>query len=448
MKITTPIVDFVDDYVKKDFSRLHMPGHKGKKHLGCEHLDITEIGGADDLYSANGIIRESEENASSLFRTAYTFYSTEGSTLAIKTMLALVAERDGYIVASRNAHKSFLHACALLDLDVEWLYPDDFFHLCCCDVTAEKVERVLSAAKKLPCAVYLTSPDYLGNILDIKHIAKVCDDFGVPLVVDNAHGAYLAFCEPSMHPIALGAHMCCDSAHKTLPVLTGGAYLHISEKADKKYINNARSRLALFASTSPSYLILQSLDLCNKTIAEGYADKIGKCIEKVNKTKEELEKNGISVYPSEPLKIVIETKKIGYLGTELADLLREEMLEFEYSDDDYIVAMFTPENDYRDYERLIKAFVNLGKKPAIASDNMCPPKPKKVMSIRQAILSESVTVNVDDAEGRICASPTVSCPPAVPVVMSGELISREAIALLKRYGIETVEVVKGEKRDV
>ena len=277
MKITTPIVDFVNEYVKKDISRLHMPGHKGRRYLGCEHLDITEIGGADDLYSANGIIRESEENASSLFRTAYTFYSTEGSTLSIKTMLALVAERDGYIVASRNAHKSFLHACALLDLDVEWLYPDNFSHLCCCDVTADKVKRVLSCAKKLPCAVYLTSPDYLGNILDIKSIAKVCDDYGVPLVVDNAHGAYLAFCEPSMHPIALGAHMCCDSAHKTLPVLTGGAYLHIAKKADERYIKNARSKLALFASTSPSYLILQSLDMCNKTLADGYVENLKKC---------------------------------------------------------------------------------------------------------------------------------------------------------------------------
>ena len=448
MKITTPIVDFVDDYEKKDFSRLHMPGHKGKKHLGCEHLDITEIGGADDLYSANGIIRESEENASSLFHTAYTFYSTEGSTLAIKTMLALVAEHDGYIVASRNAHRSFLHACALLDLDVEWLYPDNFSHLCCCDVTAEKVKRVLSGAKKLPCAVYLTSPDYLGNILDIKSIARVCDDFGVPLVVDNAHGAYLAFCDPSMHPIALGAHMCCDSAHKTLPVLTGGAYLHVSEKADKKYINNARSRLALFASTSPSYLILQSLDLCNKTIAEGYVDKIETCIKKVSSTKEELERNGISVYPSEPLKIVIETKKIGYIGTELADILREEKLEFEYADDDYIVAMFTPENDDRDYERLIRAFMNLEKKPAIANDNIRPPKPQKVMSIRSAILSQSESVSAYNAEGRVCASPTVSCPPAVPIVMSGELISGEEIALLKRYGIEKVEVVKGEECDV
>ena len=444
MKITTPIVDFVNEYVKKDLSRLHMPGHKGKKQLGCEHLDITEIGGADDLYSANGIIRESEENASSLFRTAYTFYSTEGSTLTIKTMLALVAEKDGYIVATRNAHKSFLHACALLDLDVEWLYPDNFSHLCCCDVTADKVKRVLSCAKNLPCAVYLTSPDYLGNILDIKSIAKVCDDYGVPLVVDNAHGAYLAFCEPSMHPIALGAHMCCDSAHKTLPVLTGGAYLHVSEKSDKKYIRNSRSRLALFASTSPSYLILQSLDLCNKTIAEGYADKIEKCIEKVKQTKEELEKNGVSIYPSEPLKIVIETKKFGYVGTELADILREEKLEFEYSDDDYIVAMVTPENDDRDYERLIGAFAKLEKKCAIESDEILPSKPKKVMSIRSAVFSESESVSVDDAEGRICASPTVSCPPAVPVVMSGEQISREEIALLKRYGIETIELVKGE----
>ena len=214
-----------------------MPGHKGKPHLGCEAGDITEIDGADVLYSACGIIDESERNASDLFHTAHTFYSTEGSSLAIRAMLALVREQSAddrpLILAARNAHKAFVYGCALLDLRVEWLYPQQSHHVCDATITPSQLQKRLAEQTEKPCAVYVTSPDYLGNISDIAGLSAVCDAYGVPLLVDNAHGAYLGFLEPSLHPITLGATICCDSAHKTLPVLTGGAYLHVSSKAPK-----------------------------------------------------------------------------------------------------------------------------------------------------------------------------------------------------------------------
>ena len=438
----TPIVDFVKAYIEADVSRLHMPGHKGKSYLGCEALDITEIGGADVLYSADGIINESEENASSLFRTAHTFYSTEGSSLAIKAMLSIIAKKGDHILATRNAHKSLIYACALLDIDVEWIYPDEYTHLCSCNVTSQTVYEALDKAQKMPAAVYLTSPDYLGNILDITGISKVCDSFGVPVIVDNAHGAYLAFCNPSMHPIALGATMCCDSAHKTLPALTGGAYLHISSKADKRYTEIARARLSVFASTSPSYLILQSLDICNRVLADGYKELLDTTVRRVDRLKSELAGLGFSIYKSEPLKIVIETKKAGYRGTELAELLRKDKLEFEFCDDDYIVAMITPDTREIDFDRLLCAMSKIEIKAPIADIPIYPKKAKKVISLRDAIFCENETVDLSSALGRICASPTVACPPAVPVVMSGELVGESEIALLKRYGIEKIDVVK------
>ena len=143
----TPIFDFVKQYAASEISRFHMPGHKGiSSALGCEPLDITEVNGADVLYSPCGIIAESEKNATSLFETAHTFYSAEGSSLAIKAMLALATEITGsrerpLILAARNAHKAFLYACALLDLDVEWLYPGEESHLCSCILSAEDVEN-------------------------------------------------------------------------------------------------------------------------------------------------------------------------------------------------------------------------------------------------------------------------------------------------------------------
>ena len=234
----TPIADFVRDYAASDTSRLHMPGHKGRGPLGCEGLDITEIAGADELYEAEGIIARSEANTARLFGSAGSWYGTEGSSQCIRAMvfLALQAAPKGsqrpVLLAARNAHKALLYAAALLDIDVEWLWPPEGpdASLCACPVSPAALTAALDKleqAGRRPFGVYLTSPDYLGGVQDIAALAPVCHGRGIPLLVDNAHGAYLRFLPGgSRHPLDLGADLCCDSAHKTLPVLTGGAYLH------------------------------------------------------------------------------------------------------------------------------------------------------------------------------------------------------------------------------
>ena len=289
----TPIHDFVKSYVNSDTLRLHMPGHKGVSLLGCETSDITEITGADSLYHADGIILESENYASELFGSRHTYYSTEGSSLCIRAILYLIKRmsaangRSPRILAGRNAHKTFITAAALLDMDVDWIYPDNGSYLSC-PIDPDLLDSVLSSYKEKPTAVYVTSPDYLGNVADIGGIAKVCRAHGVILAVDNAHGAYLKFLAESTHPIDLGAHICCDSAHKTLPVLTGGAYMHISKDAPELFSREARNALSIFGSTSPSYLILQSLDLANKYISGELDKKLGAFISEVNARKDRL----------------------------------------------------------------------------------------------------------------------------------------------------------------
>ncbi|MBE5956990.1 MAG: amino acid decarboxylase [Lachnospiraceae bacterium] len=462
--MNTPIYDFVNEYREKKISRLHMPGHKGKAFLGCEPYDITEIAGADVLSNACGIIEESEKNASELFGTAHTFFSTEGSSLAIKTMLSLVmSDRDSsgyscsndkdipctfslrrrpFILAARNVHKSFIYGCALLDLDVEWLYPDDFKSLCNCKVSAASLDQLLSKAVVMPVAVYLTSPDYLGFVQDIEEIAKVCVKYGVPLLVDNAHGAYTKFLNPSRHPIDLGAAMCCDSAHKTLPVLTGGAYLHISKKAPASYTELARNAMAVFASTSPSYLILQSLDLCNRYLMDLYREKLNTCIEKVDAIKGFLHDRGFVIEPSEPLKLVIDTLKSGYRGEELNELLRKYQIESEFADPEYLVMMFTPEITERDYERIRTALSNVPTRSCLSKPIFHPEKAISRCSIREAVFGRRTTIPTAEAIGHISASPSVSCPPAIPIVISGEIITKEAVRLFEYYGIDSVEVLK------
>ena len=441
----TPIYNFVQNYIKSGASRFHMPGHKGKSFLGIEPFDITEIKGADELYSPSGLIAEREEHATKLFGTAHTYYSTEGSTLAIKAMLAL-ALNDAQggsrptLLAGRNAHKALIFAAALLDFDVEWLYGDDS-HACECKTTPDALRARLSAMSDLPFAVYITSPDYLGNIADVGELAKVCDEFGIPLLVDNAHGAYLAHLEPSLHPIALGASMCADSAHKTLPVLTGGAYMHIAKRA-AHFTERARSMISLFASTSPSYLILESLDLANAYMADGFKDRLAQSINNAEAVKGRLAELGFAPEATEPLKIVIRAAKYGYSGDELADRLREFDLECEFSDRDYLVLMLTPENDGGDLARLLDAFARIKPKEAIEASAVKLTCGERKCSIREAIFAPSEKIPTKKSVGRILATPTVSCPPAVPIGVSGELITEDTVNALLAYEIEEIEVIK------
>ena len=435
--MTTPIYDFVKKYSESEITRFHMPGHKGRGELGCEMYDITEISGADILYSADGIINESENNLSLLYGTAHSFYSTEGSTLAIKAMLRLATEdapcERSLVLAARNVHTAFIKAAALLDLDVEFIYSEREEHLCKCEISAEDVRRAILSAGKKPSAVYVTSPDYLGNILDISAISAVCRKSDIPLLVDNAHGAYLRFLPEDIHPISLGAAMSADSAHKTLSVLTGGAYLHISPDFSH-LVPRAREALSLFASTSPSYLTLSSLDLCNKALSESYKSKLSETVKRIEEIKKEITSLGIGLCESEPLKIVFKDGKI-------ASHLAENNIEVEFSDNDYTVLMITPENSESDFERLV--FAVRSYKPTDEKSEIFSVKPHtRALSVRQAMLSSSEIISVDDASGRICASPTVSCPPAVPIVISGEIITDEDVKTFKHYGINRISVVK------
>ena len=442
----TPICDFVRKYSESNALRLHMPGHKGASFLGMEHLDITEIDGADSLYEAVGVIARSEENASQLFGCK-TLYSTEGSSQCIRAMLYLVqlhARQIGAslrIAAGRNAHKAFLPAAALLDLDVDWLYPKGNAGYLSCILTAESVSDYLEEATEKPAAVYLTNPDYLGNLVDIASIAEVCRQHGVLLAVDNAHGAYLRFLPRSRHPMDLGADLCCDSAHKTLPVLTGGAYLHLSDQFAEKFGAQSKHAMAIFGSTSPSYLILQSLDRVNAYL-DTYQEKLASFLEPVYALKTALRKSGYSLSGNEPLKITISAKSYGYTGTCLADILVRQGIVPEFADADHLVLMLTPETGREGLERLGSVLMQIPKREPIAEHAPALQPAVQAMSIREAMLSYSGVVPVSESLGRVLAVPAVGCPPAVPIVACGERIDRHALDCFKYYGIRECCVVK------
>lgn len=439
----TPIYNFLRDYAASGTIRSHMPGHKGRSILpelsALYSLDITEINGADSLFEADGIIRRSEQNMSALYGSADTFYSAGGSTLCIQAMLAAMKLENRTVIAVRNVHRAFLNAAALLDLDVKWLMPEWSGSILTGLIDLSAAEELLKSTPS-PC-FYVTSPDYTGHLADIRSLAELCRRYSAPLIVDNAHGAHLRFMPEDMHPITLGADMCCDSAHKMLPALTGAAMLHTSSA---HYAGILRQCMSMFASTSPSYLIMASLDLCCKYLSEHIRQDILDLLPLISELKQHFSER-IRFAVGDPFHITISAAESGYDGTELAQLLRENGVECEYSDSEMIILLMSPFSTPEDFGQLSGAL-----EKALSSAVRQPAKvlpftmdlPQRAMSIRDAFFAPCETIPVTEAEGRICASVKVPCPPAVPIAASGEIINRNHIELFRRYGIHDVIVVK------
>ncbi len=448
--MNTPICDFLKEYACGDKRRFHMPGHKGIGENAS--LDLTEVDGLDSLYSDSGVIYESEQNASALFGSYKTCYSTEGASQCIKAMLHIAKmcknpTTRGYILATRNAHSALISASILLDFDIKWIYPSKSESYICCGCRAEDIDAFLNECEVKPFAVYVTSPDYLGNILDIGAISRVCKGHGVLLLVDNAHGAYLKFSKVLKHPLELGADICCDSAHKTLPALTGGAYLHIGHNFDPYYLSyvceNVKGIMSLYGSTSPSFLILSSLDRINALIADG--DLVLRQNEVENAVlslKKRLDVYGFKTLGDESLKITIDARAYGYTGTELAMALKDKDIFVEFFDVDFVVLMLSCNTSFCDIEYLEHTLKEIPRKEALAVARLPLCVPRAVLSTREACFLQKEQVRVENSLGRVLASSMVCCPPAVSIVVCGEKIDENAIALFKYYGTEYVYVIK------
>lgn len=443
--MSTPLRKAAEDYMQSGFSRLHMPGHKGEPVFPVGEgaaYDLTEINGTDSLYEADGAISQSEKRYCDLYGSAATFFSAGGSTLCIQTMLALVAKPGAKIICERGVHISAVNAMALLGIEPVWIFPQlDESTGVSKPVQSEQVQRALE--QNHACAVFLTSPSYLGIMADIKAIAAVCKKAGAPLLVDNAHGAHLKFLAENMHPISQGATMCCDSLHKTLPVLTGGALLHI---ADTSYIVDAKRRMSLFGSTSPSYLIMLSIDGALPYIEKDLAGDLQRVTERVSSLKKRAVDVGFCLPKGlcEPTRLTVGFSPLGFSREDMAVLLNKYKIEPEYLSGAFCVLLLSGFSNETDYTRIEEMLSAAGEMAKPAQNTAVQPVicPTQAMSVRDAVFASSEIVSVAQAEGRICAGIVAPCPPGTAVVVAGELIDKSLCERLMGYGIFSVNVVK------
>ena len=435
------LVNILNKYNKENFSRFHMPGNKSVLDFDINlSYDVTELDCTDDLYCSNGIIKNSENLISDIYGSGCSVFSTGGNTLCIQTMLYLAMPNGGTLIIGKNAHKSVINTMGILNIKPVWINYNKNNIIC---------EEIKNAIKKYPeaKAVFITSPDYFGSMADIKKIKLICKN--LIILVDNAHGSHLIFFDN--HPINLGADLCADSAHKTLPVLTGGAFLHIGKKfseINKIKYQDIKSAMQVFGSTSPSFLILVSLEKCAfwlKNNGKTEFLKLKKIVQEIkNKYSEILFKSEIQ----DPVRLTFDTSNIGLNNKKFIYYLEKFKIKPEFGIDTRTVLIPSPLNNLQDFEKLNLALENIiNKKNNI---NFKISKKNNInfnfnfnskISIHDAMFSRNKNICIKDSENKNSAQEIAKCPPGIPIIIPGEIINKQKIDILKKLKINYIKVV-------
>lgn len=441
----TPLIKALGEQMATGRSRFHMPGHKGvlpPPLRGCAPYDFTEVPLTDSLYEADGPLLELERRFSRLYGTAHSLLSAGGSTLCIQTMLALAAA-GGELLCERGVHTSAVSAMGLLGIGPHWLYPPRARYGIPLPVTPAQVEAGLCAHPQVQ-AVYITSPTYYGFLADIAGIAEVCHRHQKPLLVDGAHGAHLPFLGQALHPIAQGADLCCDSLHKMLPALTGAALLHLQEE---RFLPQAKVRMSWFGSTSPSYLILLSMDLLCGQLEGDLPARLQAAAGRLADLMQTGAARGVPLIGGEgcdPLRLTLPLRPLGMTAEEMLELLYAQKIEPELCSPLGAVLLAGADTAKEDWQRLqgLLGALPAGEDGKAGEASPVLHAPPRRLSIREAMLGESEALPPECAAGRVAAAMVTPCPPGIPVIMPGEILDGETIFLLKSYGITSVNVVK------
>lgn len=428
------ILEFAKKYKDSNPARFHTPGHKGNfeplNGLALPELDITEIVGAGSLYEGNGPIAAVERMFKKLYGSKKTLLSAGGCTLCIQAMLAIANLSGKRLLAGRNSHVSLFHTAALLDISL--VFTEAYGGV----PSAASVRSALTEDSTI-AAVYITSVGYLGEQADVSGISAVCREYGIPLLVDNAHGAHLKWLKGQIHPLDAGASLCCDSIHKSLPAMTGAALLHIGEEG---FAERARESMALFGSTSPSYPVMISAQLCAEyLLSDRSKGDFSLLLTRMERVRNIAQKKGI-LYEAEtePTKLTLKT-----FEENLYEHFERYGIEAEYVSQEYIVFWASVMNSQRDFDRLEEAVRALPSLPCSdGSYSLRTFIPQQVLSVREATFAESEEIGISEAAGRIAGDTVCACPPGLVFAIPGERITEEVVCYMRRQGGKTIRVIR------
>ena len=445
------LYDRLKAYSESDYYGFHMPGHKRNKKyvnagLPCE-WDITEIEGFDDLHHAEGILKEAQEQAAQVYRADETHFLVNGSTVGLLSAVLGVTEREDTILVARNCHKSVYHAIDMKELHPVYLYPEfDSQAGLNTKVSADDVEKALVENPKIR-AVVIVSPTYDGVLSDVKAISEVVHKKGIPLIVDEAHGAHFGFHSyfPKNSNLQ-GADIVIHSLHKTLPSLTQTALLHMNGTLVNR--EAVREYLHMLQSSSPSYIFMASIDSCvnllkqeRETLFEPYVNRL----KKLRKSLKKLRRLQLVETESyDRSKIVIAAGATGISGKELQKrLLLDYHLQMEMAAGNYVLAMTSVGDTEEGFGRLEQALFELDQslEEKVSEEiKIKLPKTELVYTIAQIRKMKKMQKedNVfvlpwEESNGYISMEYAYLYPPGIPLIAPGELVTKEITDALLQY---------------
>ena len=450
-------------YGASDYYGFHMPGHKRKLDMlggvtPCQ-IDITEIDGFDDLHHAEGILREAQERAAETYHADETHFLVNGSTVGILSAILGVTRRGDEILVARNCHKAVYHAIYLRELSATYIYPHEDPKLGINGgISPGRVEMYLAENPEIQ-AVLITSPTYDGIVSDVARIAEIAHRYGVPLIVDEAHGAHFRFSD--YFPVSaaqLGADVVINSVHKTLPCLTQTGVIHLC--SDRVSREKLKRFLGIYQSSSPSYILMSSIDACMDKLEREGDEMFRVFTENLEKARRRLSECKYirlvtpqacecqRVFDFDRSKILLSTVNSSLNGRELHQILRSEFhLEMEMEAENYVLALAAVGDTAEGFERLCDAIEEIDRREslkyreeAVERAPLKNGKMKQVMRISQAMDAESERCPLDECIGRTSGEFAYLYPPGIPLIVPGEQISGHFVKNVRRYLEQGFEV--------
>lgn len=428
---------------------MHMPGHKRNaaafRYLkGMAELDITETEGFDDLHNASGILRDSMRRAARLRGADAAFYLVNGSTCGILAAVCAVLKRGDKAVVARNCHRSVYNALEIAGAEPIFVYPEENGEYGVAGSVKPGSVAVAIAENPECRLVIVTSPTYEGVISDIEAICRVAHREGIPVLVDAAHGAHLGFAGFSGSATEQGADISVESLHKTLPSLTQTAVCYLS--GTRVPSDRVAKKLAVFETSSPSYILLSSIDGCIGALKEEATFKAWeKGLDYFYKRAEKLKnirllRAGKGFFGLDRSKIVLFPENMS--GGELAEFLRKAGIEPEMTAPGYVICMTGAGDTKRSLKRLVKALFKADKR---SGGYVKPPVPTDIyaytaMPLCEAADGEKILCDTEKSEGRIAAGYLWAYPPGVPIIVPGERISKETLEIVSEYKKSGIEL--------